>query len=224
MAVEDNSRSVQRDPSGLAPSTGTPSLGVTVPSDSTPPVFTSGPGARNRILATALRLFYFEGIRAVGIDRLIAESSVTKATFYKHFGSKDTLILTYMHAVHDETVARINRLAADSTDAEATLRTLVAGIQQEVHRDDFRGCAFINAAIEFPEQTHPLRAIVTTHRDWYAAFICEQFRLAGHTLPGDAADEFIVLRDGAMVGGYVGDHIATATALSRLSEHCLSGF
>jgi AcrR family transcriptional regulator len=222
VSAEDVSASAQRGAEGQAMSTATPARGVSVPTESTAPVFASGPGARGRILATAMRLFYFEGIRAVGIDRLIAESSVTKATFYKHFGSKDALILTYMRAVHDDTVIRVNEIEAESSDAAATLRALVAGIQLEAHRDDFRGCAFINAATEFPDPSHPLRTIVTAHRDWYAAFIAEQFRLAGHPLPGDAADEFIVIRDGAMVGGYVGDHIATAAALERLGDQCLA--
>src|SRR5690606_9678022 len=120
-----------------------------------------------------------------GIDRLIAESSVTKATFYKHFGSKDALILNYIQAVHEDTVAKVNRIESEAPDAAAALRALVGGIQHEAQRDDFRGCAFVNAATEFPDSTHPLRQVVTAHREWYAAFISEQFRVAGHPLPGD---------------------------------------
>ncbi|MCW4386751.1 TetR/AcrR family transcriptional regulator [Salinibacterium sp. SYSU T00001] len=215
------SRAAQRDPAGVPVTT--PVAGISIPADSTAPAFTSGPGARARILATAMRLFYYEGIRSVGIDRLIAESSVTKATFYKHFGSKDALILTYIQSVHEETVAAVNAIEAEISDPAEVLRSLVAGIQRDTQRDDFRGCPFANAASEYPDRTHEVRKVVTAHRDWYAAFIAEQFRLAGHSLPGDAADEFILLRDGAMVGGYVGDPIATAAALSRLSDHCLIG-
>src|SRR5690606_27273686 len=99
VAVDEAGGAMQRG-SSSALSTDPPRTGLSIPSDATAPVFASGPGARGRILATAMRLFYYEGIRSVGIDRLIAESSVTKATFYKHFGSKDALILTYMQCVH----------------------------------------------------------------------------------------------------------------------------
>ena len=222
MAVDEAGGAMQRG-SSSALSTDPPRTGLSIPSDATAPVFASGPGARGRILATAMRLFYYEGIRSVGIDRLIAESSVTKATFYKHFGSKDALILTYMQCVHEEAVATVNALAADAGDGASTLHALVSHLQRDAQRDDFRGCPFINAAGEFPDASHPVRTIVTTHRDWYTAFISEQFRLAGHPLPGDAADDFILVRDGAMVGGYVGDSVATTAALSRLGDHCLAG-
>lgn len=222
MSVDQLGHAPQRDSPGSI-STATPARGMSIPADSTAPVFASGPGARGRILATAMRLFYYEGIRSVGIDRLIAESSVTKATFYKHFGSKDALILTYMECVHEETVATVNALHTEAGDGAETLRLLLSEIQRDAHREDFRGCPFINAAGEYPDESHPVRSIVTRHRDWYSAFIAEQFRLAGHPLPGDAADEYIVIRDGAMVGGYVGDPIATTAALSRLGNDCLAG-
>lgn len=186
------------------------------------PVFAPGPGARARILATATRLFYYEGIRAVGIDRLISESSVTKATFYKHFGSKDALILAYMEVVHAETVEAITTIESNSDSPVDTLRGLIDGIRDSADRADFRGCAFMNASVEFPDSGHPVRSIVSSHRDWYSEFIAEQFRLAGHPLAGDAADEFIMLRDGAMVGGYMGDRIATTAALTRLGERLLA--
>ncbi len=72
---------------------------------SVPPAPRTG-GAKVRILETATRLFYEEGIRNVGVDRLISEASVTKATFYKHYGSKDNLILAYIRAQHDAVVAK----------------------------------------------------------------------------------------------------------------------
>jgi len=79
--------------------------------------------AKIRILETANRLFYDEGIRSVGIDRLISESGVTKATFYKHYGSKDRLILDYVTARHQSFVAALNALVEatpDPADASVT--------------------------------------------------------------------------------------------------------
>lgn len=186
------------------------------------PALTSGPGARGRILSTALRLFYYEGIRAVGIDRLIAESKVTKATFYKHYGSKDALVLAYMTTVHDETKTFIAATEEREGPGLPTLTALVAETQREANEPDFRGCPFINVAAEFSTEDHPLRELINEHREWFADYITEQFRRAGHPYPGDAADEYVLLRDGIMVGGYIGDTIAAAAAHRRALQRCLS--
>src|SRR6195952_5368930 len=88
-------------------------------------------GAKLRILETADRLFYGEGIRNVGIDRLISESSVTKATFYKHYGSKDRLILLYIEGRHTAEVARLDALVAGAETPQLAIR----GIMDAVSRD-----------------------------------------------------------------------------------------
>ncbi|UTH73555.1 TetR/AcrR family transcriptional regulator [Chromobacterium sp. IIBBL 290-4] len=105
---------------------------------------------RERILATALRLFYQEGIRATGVDRVIAESSVSKVTFYRHFPSKNDLILAYLEQRHRQWMDWFSA-ALDRR------RPLGAGALPETLRewfdaDDFRGCAFINSAGELPTE------------------------------------------------------------------------
>jgi len=192
-----------------------------IPDSPERPTLPSGPGAKARILATAARLFYYEGIRAVGIDRLISEASVTKATFYKHYGSKDTLILAYVSHVHDETVTILEEEIAASASASDALRRLFARIQHEVQAPGFRGCAFINAAIEFADGAHPVRQVVRDHRDWFSETLATLFRAAEHPMPGDAADEFMLLRDGTMTGAYAGDGIAAGSALTRFAERML---
>lgn len=183
----------------------------------------SGPGAKARVLATADRLFYHEGIRTVGVDRLIAESSVTKATFYKHFGSKDNLVLDYIGRRRDEarqSVEDIRRATETPLDA---LRAIAADIVEALQSADFRGCPFSNAASEFAEAAHPVRRVVVAHRDWYTEALDELFRDASHPLPGDAADEFYLARDGAMSGSYAGDAIASSAAFTRVTDALLAG-
>jgi AcrR family transcriptional regulator len=191
----------------------------------TPPVTGSGanlnqpgPGAKARVLVTTDRLFYDEGIRTVGVDRLIAESSVTKATFYKHFGAKDNLVLDYVNRRHDEVVDRIQAIREANDSALDTLRGIVAAVVAEIQSPGFRGCPFINAAAEFADPRHPVREIVVSHRDWYSDTLVGLFREAGHPMAGDAADEFLLARDGAMVGGYAGDAIAATAALQRIAD------
>jgi len=178
--------------------------------------------AKLRILAVADRLFYDEGIRSVGIDRLIAESEVTKATFYKHYGSKDRLTAEYINGRHLQSVAEIDAIVEETPDADAALHGIVASIVAETQAATFRGCAFINAAAEFGNDDHPVRQAVLAHRDWYTERLAELLRESGHPLSGDAADDLILARDGAMTGGYAGDPVAAAAAFQRAAERILS--
>jgi len=177
--------------------------------------------AKRRILETANRLFYGEGIRSVGIDRLISESGVTKATFYKHYGSKDRLIVEYIsqrHSLARETVGVVIREASDSRCA---LQALIDQTVADVVSPGFRGCAFINAASEFTDSRHAVRQIVSDHREWYAETLSDLLRELGHPLPGDGGDELVIARDGVMTGGYAGDPIAATTAYVRVVSRVL---
>lgn len=187
------------------------------------PTVQRAPGAKIRILETADALFYGEGIRTVGIDRLISESRVTKATFYKHYGSKDRLILQYIEGRHAAEVARYEAIAEDQGSPEKTLRAIVASVSDDISRPQFRGDAFLNAACEYFEPSHPVRSVVLRHREWLTGFFAELLQDLGHRMPGDAADELILARDGAMSGGYAGDPIAATAAFTRIADRAING-
>jgi AcrR family transcriptional regulator len=180
------------------------------------------PGAKVRILDTATRLFYEEGIHSVGVDRLISEASVTKATFYKHYGSKDNLILAYMRARHAEVQAGMERLVAAADSPADAVRSWVTAVADATNASGFRGCAFLNAAAEYHDPRHAVREIVSSHRDWYTERLADLLQDAGHPLPGDGADELMLARDGAMSGAYAGDSIAATAALGRVAERVLT--
>lgn len=102
---------------------------------------TSKRSARERILSTAHDLFYREGIRGTGIDRIIAESGVTKVTFYRHYPSKNTLIEAYLHYRHGQWMDWFqDALKRHGNSVEA----IVPVLQEWFTKPDFRGCAFIN--------------------------------------------------------------------------------
>ncbi|MFJ3381471.1 TetR/AcrR family transcriptional regulator [Curtobacterium sp. NPDC090217] len=189
---------------------------------SVPPAPRSG-GAKVRILETATRLFYEEGIHSVGVDRLISEASVTKATFYKHYGSKDNLILAYIRTQHERVQDRFERLVTDAGEAPRAVRAWVDAVSDEVNEAEFGGCAFLNAAAEYHDPRDPVRQVVASHRDWYTERLAELLQAAGHPLPGDGADELMLARDGAMSGAYAGDAIAATAALRRVAERVLAG-
>jgi len=178
--------------------------------------------AKGRILDTANVLFYEDGIRNVGVDRIIGASSVTKATFYKHYRAKDNLIVEYINARHESARASLEQIIASSPDAKTALREFVAAVVADIDRPGFRGCPFINAAAEFPDANHPVRRIVTTHREWCVDTLADLLKGVGHPVPGDAADELLLARDGAMSGGYAGDSIAATAALGRIAARVLA--
>lgn len=178
--------------------------------------------AKVRILGIANDLFYRDGIRTVGIDRLISDSAVTKATFYKHYRSKDILITDYMTARHEASAAELDRLISHASDPVAGVRSFASSIAAEIAGSAFRGDAFLNAAAEFSDPNHPVRRIVAEHRDAYTERLVELTRALGHPAPGDAADDLMLARDGAMSGGYAGDPIAATAALSRIVERVIA--
>ena len=106
--------------------------------------------ARDRIVRTAHELFYREGVRATGIDRIIAESGVTKVTFYRHFPSKNDLIREYLEYRHELWmswfIAALNRHQSPRRPPSSALMPV---LDEWLHSPDFRGCAFINAIVEF---------------------------------------------------------------------------
>lgn len=181
------------------------------------------PWAKKQILETATTLFYAEGIRLVGVDRLISASHVTKATFYKHYRSKDNLVVAYVSGRHNHDKEEVETLIRESTGPREALNAVLGLIISRLQSPDFRGCLFLNAAAEHPDPTHPVRLLVAEHRDWYSKTIETLLTQMGHPLPGEGSDDFILARDGAMCGGYAGDPIAAVGSLRRAVTHVLAG-
>ncbi len=121
-----------------------------------------------------------------------------------------------------ESIDRPHRPAAQEPKEEAALRAIVADIVDEIECPGFRGCPFINAAAEFPEPS--TRCARSSRRTATGTPTCSPASCAslGHPRPGDAADEFVLARDGAMSGGYAGDPVAATTALVRATDRVLA--
>ncbi len=158
---------------------------------------------RERIVAAADQLFYAEGIRAVSADRLIAEARVSKVTFYRHFPTKDDLVLTYVEGRAAVERQVLERFRAEAGDACATLLAIARGIAGMSCSPGFRGCPFINAAAEFADPEHPVRRAVAVHRAWFATYLRELLEELGIAESAAAVDQLIMIRDGAMLAGYL---------------------
>jgi AcrR family transcriptional regulator len=160
----------------------------------------SAHSARERILQVASDLFYREGVRAVGIDRVIAESGVAKATLYKHFPSKDDLVVACLERrdgpsrrwLETETLRR-------GTTPQEQLLGFFDVLEEWFSRKTFRGCAFMNTSLELADSVHPVHAITIAHKDAIRAFL---YNLCLQLDVRDAkglASQFMLLYDGAIV-------------------------
>jgi AcrR family transcriptional regulator len=169
--------------------------------------------ARERLLSTASRLFYAEGIHAVGVDRVMAEADVARGTFYRHFAGKDDLVRGYLEATDQAIRARVDEATEATSDASALLQAMAHSIGQDLCGPGFRGCPFINAAAEYPDLDSPIHQAVLTHRAWFHQVLEDAFRRIGLSDSKRSADMMVALRDGAMVAGYLGDPRAASLTL-----------
>lgn len=178
--------------------------------------------ARDRLMSTAARLFYSEGIRAVGVDRVIAEAEVTRATFYRHFPSKEDLVTAYLQAEDQRIRARVEYGVTHATGPEEALGLLIDGIGQEICAPGFRGCPFVNAAAEYSDSSSSVHQAVLTHRSWFHEAIAQALRDGGHPDPAYGADIMVALRDGAMVAGYLSDGRTAAASFGRAARSLIA--
>ena len=169
---------------------------------------------RERLLSTAAEIFYTSGIRTTGVERIIGAAGVTKATFYRHFPSKEDLALAYLQR-EDAAIRQHLQTVARNADPLEVLRVVGAEIAEELRRPGFRGCAFINAGAEYPDPASPVRQLVQEHRAWFHQYMTDALAKAGHRRPVSAADHFALMRDGAMVQGYLSDPAAAGDVLQR---------
>ncbi len=161
--------------------------------------------ARARLLDTATRIFYAEGIHSVGVDRIIAEAQVTRATLYRHFKGKEELILSYLQRADLGIRGQVAAVRAQGLSAPDTVRAVSRSIAEGIQSSGFRGCAFLNAAAEYPDPAHPVHQAVLAHRQWFLETATQLLQDAGCT-PADAAGRhFVMLRDGAMAAGCLSD-------------------
>lgn len=159
--------------------------------------------ARERLLRTASELFYREGIHSVGVDRIIGEAGVTRATFYRHFPSKEDLVEAYLGVEDANIKAAFDAAEASGAPPREMLALVVEGLADDVARHHTRGCPFINAAAEYPDAESGVRIAVAAHRAWFRGELEQLLRAADADDPVETAGELVLLRDAAMVGGYL---------------------
>ena len=174
--------------------------------------------ARERILDTAFRLFYARGPRGVGVDTVIAESNVAKATLYKHFPRKDDLVLAYLDRVDEVWFGQLRAAAeAAGEDPRAQLVGMFDALASAARRDGYHGCAFLNTAAE-SDPAGDVHARTVEHKRLVRVWVTDLARRAGATDPALLARQLTLLVDGGLASGVLDADRATPRAAKSAAE------
>jgi AcrR family transcriptional regulator len=179
--------------------------------------------ARDRILETAYELFSRHGVRAVGIDRIISESSVAKMSLYRNFRSKDELVVAFL-AEREQRWTRDWLVAEAERRGETGAERLLAIFDvfgEWFAQADFEGCSFINALLEFPQRDHPVRCASAGHLAAIRGCVRAFAEQAGVEDPDALASQWHILMKGSIVAAAEGDTEAAQRA-HRLGELLLA--
>jgi len=182
-----------------------------------------GPDVRDRILATASDLFYQHGIRAVGVDLVVEKAGVAKTSLYRHFGTKDDLVVAFLQRMDEEfwkTWDEVSQQHPD--DGRAELKAQLEWIGERVNQPDYRGCPQLNIAAEYPELGHPARKFAKEHkREMRRRLknIAEKLKSAD---PDQLAGQLAVLINGAFVSTPMYKPGEATTLLQRAADALIS--
>ncbi|MCP3757240.1 TetR/AcrR family transcriptional regulator [Streptomyces sp. TBY4] len=177
---------------------------------------------RERLVATADALFYAEGIHAVGIDRVIAESRVSKSSMYVHFRTKEDLVEAYLRGRSDRWRTHVAREVEARTRDPLTRVLTVFDVFHEAFQDPgFRGCPFTNAAAEYPHH-EGIRAAIADDRAWLPALFARLLGPLGAGEDGALIASLVQLCDGAITSAHLDDSPAAALTARSTAELLLA--
>jgi AcrR family transcriptional regulator len=171
-------------------------------------------GARERILEAAYELFSRQGIQAVGVDAVISRSGVARQTLYRHFASKEDLVLAFLERREELWTKgwleeEVNARAADPT---ARLLAIFDVFDEWFHRGDFEGCSFINVMLEHPDRADRVHRAGVAYLAGIRGFLEGLARAAGIADAADFARQWHILMKGSIVAAAEGDQDAARRA------------
>jgi len=186
---------------------------------------------RDLLLATAARLFNAEGFRKTGIDLILAESGVSKATLYKHFRSKEALILAVLewrHQTFADTLMSAMDTALEAAAGDVRDQVLVNTLFEQLAvwfaNDDFNGCYFIRACLEYGISDEDVRACSVAHKVSLQDFIAKRLSQVDEAERESLARQLLVLMDGAIVHAQMGVQADAAAVAGQAGSALLQAY
>lgn len=179
---------------------------------------------RQRLVDAATRRFYRDGFRNVGIDQILTDVGISKTAFYKHFECKEDLMLAALED-HDRQMQElfrdmVRRRGGDSGVGQ--LRALFDVVEILIESEDFQGCIFVNAAIEFPLQHEPAHVAAARSKRAMEDMVTEIAALAGAADPRALAQELCLVMEGVYVTRHVTGNPETIAIARRIADKIIS--
>lgn len=170
------------------------------------------PGPRERLLEAAKELTYAQGM-GVGVDAVLKAANVARRSLYEHFGGKDGLITEVLRVTSDEDVDAYRRtMEAAGADPRDRLLAIFDWLGDVIDGPDFRGCRYLSAELALTDRSHPGHAVTRRYREQVHELLGAELRDLNHPDPVTAADQLLLLIDGALAVGAAraGSHPAVA--------------
>ncbi len=185
----------------------------------------TGTAPKDKLFQTAARLFFRHGYRAVGVDTIAAESGVGKMTLYRHFPSKEDLILAFLHDSDDEFWRYFEQSTRAAPTARDKLMAYFEALQAYVTSPACLGCPFNNVVAEFPEPSDPGHRIAIEHKQAVRARFEALAKQTGALEPGALANALLMLMDGAYTAArmYGASANNPAVSLADVARHVIDG-
>jgi AcrR family transcriptional regulator len=182
---------------------------------------------KEQLFQTAARLFYQHGYRAIGVDTIAAESGIGKMTLYRHYPSKDDLIVAYLRDSNQVFWDQFEQITKDAPTAREKLLAFFEALQSYALSPECYGCPFINVAAEYPDADHAGHQVALEHKQSVLARFRQLAQEAGASQPEALASALFLLMDGAYVAARMfgaspdspAAHLAEA-AREIIEAHC----
>lgn len=177
-----------------------------------------------RLVDAAIKRFYRDGFRNVGIDQILTDVGISKTAFYKHFASKDDLMLAALESMNvwlQETFRHMVRQRGGESPA-GQLRALLDVVEQIIQSDEFQGCIFVNVSMEFPLHHEPAHRAAVQNKRAIEDFICALAGQAGACDPRALAQEVCMIIEGAYVTRQVTGNPQTIAIARRILDRVLA--
>jgi AcrR family transcriptional regulator len=152
---------------------------------------------KDKVFQTAARLFYQYGYRATGVDTIAAESGIGKMTLYRHYPSKDDLIVAYLKDSDELFWSNFEQIVKDASTPGDKLLAFFVSLQEYVTTPACYGCPFLNVATEYPEIDYPGHQVALEHKQRVREKFRQLASQAGAREPEVLADQLLLLMDGA---------------------------
>jgi AcrR family transcriptional regulator len=179
---------------------------------------------RERLVESAIRRFYRDGFRNVGIDQILSDVGISKTAFYKHFESKDDLMLAVLEGQNawlQETFRSMIR-ERGGLSAIGQLRALMDVVETIIESDDYQGCIFVNVAMEFPLPHDPAHRLAADNKQAIEDFVCQLALEANADEPNLLAQELCLVMEGAYVTRQVTGNPQTIRIAQGIADRLIS--